>query len=270
MHLSKSTRRIAAALVLVAVSLLVAEAALALTDPLGFWRYYGDLRALRQNTWPHATRHYVIAPGLYEMAGWSFRIDLPNYTRHTPASNPDADCTVVALGDSVTFGWGVNDAETWPNLYAEATGCKVINAGVYGYDVRAVEATYRAFPDADRYIYLLIFNDAAPGDEMQFAPLAGAGALRLYLHLLQASRETVVPVVIPDDFWQAYDALVADPRVVVVGFRDGGLAEQVAASGRRIALLAPYTSRVSWADAHPDAAGQRGIAGQIVGGETWH
>ena len=47
------------------------------------------------------------------------------------------------------------------------------------------------------------------------------------------------------------------------GFRDGGLAEQVAAAGRRITLLEPYTSRISWADAHPDAAGQAEIAKRI-------
>ena len=45
-----------------------------------------------------------------------------------------------------------------------------------------------------------------------------------------------------------------------------------AATRRRIALLAPYTSRLSWADAHPDAAGQRGIAEgimQVMESETW-
>ena len=39
---------------------------------------------------------------------------------------------------------------------------------------------------------------------------------------------------------------------------------RVAATQRRIALLAPYTSRVSWADAHPDADAARGIATQIM------
>jgi hypothetical protein len=43
-----------------------------------------------------------------------------------------------------------------------------------------------------------------------------------------------------------------------------------AATSRRIALVAPYRTRISWADAHPDADAQRDIAGQIVRGETWH
>ena len=267
--MTRTTRRLAAVLIIVIVSLVATDAALAVLDPLGFWRYYNDMRAFRARSWPHDARYYVPAPGVYEMAGWTYRVDMPDYVRYTPASHPDADCTVVALGDSVTFGWGVNDAETWPNLYAQATGCRVINTANVGYDVWAVEAAHRAFPDADRYIYLLIYNDAGRGDGMQFEPLGGAGALGLYVYLLRAARETVAPVVIPDDFWQAYDALAADDRVTIYGFRDGGLAEQVAATGRRITLLEPYTSRISWADAHPDAAGQREIARSIAEVGTW-
>jgi len=267
--MTRTTRRISTVLILVAVSLLTCEAVLAVADPLGFWHYYNDMRALRQHLWPHAERHYVAEPGIWQMTGWTYRIDLPDYTRHTPASRPGADCTVVALGDSVTFGWGMDDAEAWPNLYAEMTGCEVVNTAQVGYDVWAVYAAYQAFPGADRYIYLLIYNDAGRGDEMQFEPLGGAGALGLYVYLLRAARETVAPVEIPADFWTAYDALAADERVTIYGFRDGGLAEQVARTQRRIALLAPYTSRVSWADAHPDAAGQREIATQIMEGERW-
>lgn len=268
-NMKRTTRRLAAVLVLIIVSLVASDAALAVLDPLGFWRYYNDMRTFRAHLWPHEARHYVPEPGIHEMSGWSYRIDMPDYTRHTPASRPNEDCTVVALGDSVTFGWGVNDAETWPNLYAQATGCRVVNAAQVGYDIWAVYDAYKAFPDADRYIYLLVYNDAGRGDEMQFTPLGGTGALGLYVYLLRAARETVGPVEIPDDFWQAYDALAADDRVMIVGFRDAGLAEQVAATGRRIALVAPYPSRVSWADAHPDAAGQAWIAERMLEVATW-
>jgi hypothetical protein len=265
--MTRTTRRIATVLILITVSLLTCEAVLAVADPLGFWRYYNDMRALRQHLWPHAERHYVPVPGIWQMTGWTYRIDLPDYTRHTPASRPGADCTVVALGDSVTFGWGVDDAEAWPNLYAEMTGCEVVNTAQVGYDIWAVYAAYKAFPDADRYIYLLVYDDAGRGDEMQLTPLDGAGALGLYLYLLRAQRETVGPVEIPDDFWTAYDALAVDERVTIYGFRDGGLAEQVAATGRAIRLAAPYRTRISWADAHPDADAQRGIAESIAGGD---
>ena len=39
----------------------------------------------------------------------------------------------------------------------------------------------------------------------------------------------------------------------------------VRATRLRIALLAPYTTRISWADAHPDADAARGIGAAIVG-----
>lgn len=266
--MTRTTRRIAFALVVTAVSLLVTEAALALIDPLGMWRYYNDLRGVRASFRPDAARVFVAEPGVYRMSNWTFTIDADG-TRHTPASRADAPCTVVALGDSVTFGMGVNDAETWPNLYAEATGCRVVNAALPGYDIWAVYAAYRAHPYADRYVYLLIENDAAHDAERLADVPPGASALRVYVWLMQTGRQDVQDVPVPDDFWRVYDALAADERVTIVGFRDGGLAEQVAASQRRIALLAPYTSRVSWADAHPDAAGQAEIAGQIVEVERW-
>ena len=40
--------------------------------------------------------------------------------------------TVLAFGDSVTFGTGAASGEDWPNLLALKTGWKVVNAGVSG------------------------------------------------------------------------------------------------------------------------------------------
>lgn len=55
-----------------------------------------------------------------------------------PASQPSF--RVLAVGDSTTFGLGVNDAETWPAqlarlLQRENPGAEVLNAGVTGYSV---------------------------------------------------------------------------------------------------------------------------------------
>lgn len=257
-------RRIAVALILVALTLLTSEALLRWIDPLGFWRYYNDLRAVRSNTWPHADRHFVAAPGRFELMGWSYRVDLPDYTRHTPSSKNEAGCTIVALGDSVTFGLGVDDGETWPNLLAEQTDCSVVNAGVPGYDLWTVYKTYTAFPEADKYVYLLIENDAAHDTERLADVPPSVSAVKAYLYLLEIGAHHAHPATVPDDFWAVYDALASDPRVIICGFRDGGLAEQVAASGREITLLEPYTSRISWADAHPDSTGQTQIVAGIM------
>lgn len=40
--------------------------------------------------------------------------------------------TVVALGDSLTYGYGTDSATAYPNILAQNTGWQVINAGVNG------------------------------------------------------------------------------------------------------------------------------------------
>jgi hypothetical protein len=40
---------------------------------------------------------------------------------------------MIALGDSLTMGWGVEREETYPRLLARATGWKTLNAGIAGF-----------------------------------------------------------------------------------------------------------------------------------------
>ncbi|RYF38657.1 MAG: arylesterase, partial [Comamonadaceae bacterium] len=43
-----------------------------------------------------------------------------------------AGATVLALGDSITFGLGAAPQESYPEVLAQLTGWKVVNAGVSG------------------------------------------------------------------------------------------------------------------------------------------
>ncbi len=40
--------------------------------------------------------------------------------------------TIVAFGDSLTFGYGVDEENKWTNILARALGCRVINSGICG------------------------------------------------------------------------------------------------------------------------------------------
>lgn len=57
--------------------------------------------------------------------------------RHTAVG---AGQTVLAFGDSVTFGTGASGGEDWPTLLAAATGWHVVNAGVPGDTAQAAQA----------------------------------------------------------------------------------------------------------------------------------
>jgi len=50
-----------------------------------------------------------------------------------PATRPvPAGATVLALGDSITFGTGAAPGQDWPSVLAQAVGWQVVNAGVAG------------------------------------------------------------------------------------------------------------------------------------------
>jgi len=98
-------------------------------DPWLFWRLRDGLSDFRVH-------------GRMEANPIDFRVSTERNLRVVPgaeASGPDARAPrVLALGDSCTFGLGVDDAQTWPALLQRLLGsaaepARVINAGVPGY-----------------------------------------------------------------------------------------------------------------------------------------
>ena len=58
-----------------------------------------------------------------------------------------AGTTVLAFGDSVTYGTGADRGEDWPSLLAGLTGWQVVNAGVSGDTAAAGTARIQALLD---------------------------------------------------------------------------------------------------------------------------
>ena len=65
-----------------------------------------------------------------------------------------AGATVLAFGDSVTYGTGAQAGQDWPSLLAGLSGWNVINAGIAG-DTATVKATFKQFGEDAEIIWSL-------------------------------------------------------------------------------------------------------------------
>lgn len=179
-------------------------------------------------------------PGLYVDASapvWSLRADLP--AREVPFVEESATFSVrtnsrgwrgdepepgsiLCLGDSTTFGWGVAEDEAWPAALEWELGRAVTNGGVPGYSTFQGLATIdRALEIAPSHVVLgFLVRDAQLGvmADADRPPVAsGAPPLRL-MEVLRRARpgstapQGTVPRVGPDAFRANLDVLVAKVR----------------------------------------------------------
>lgn len=58
--------------------------------------------------------------------------------------------TVLAFGDSVTYGTGAARGEDWPSLLAQKTGWKIVNAGIPGDTARSGKGRIQSLLDEHR------------------------------------------------------------------------------------------------------------------------
>lgn len=77
---------------------------------------------------------WVPRPGRYPCA----TITPDRFRKIFPPNGSSSGPTVLACGDSFTYGSGVSAGESWPDFLAAATGWRVINAGVSGYGLDQV------------------------------------------------------------------------------------------------------------------------------------
>lgn len=146
------------ALFMVGLTLVLLEGIVRFTDPWGL-SFFNDVLMMGNQLFElDDTRGYVMIDGQHQFSYWDVTIE--NGARITPDTNPDANCTFVMLGDSVTLGHGVENDEVWVNyLAATFPDIHFVNTGMSTYNSTNARGSKRAFPDGDAYIYLVIDND---------------------------------------------------------------------------------------------------------------
>ncbi len=104
--------------------------------------------------------------------------------------------TVLAFGDSVTFGTGAGRGEDWPSLLAAASQWNVINAGIPG--DTAHNAQHRLPDLLARFEPELVIIELGGNDFLRGLSLAGVrDALRTMVQQSRASGAEVVLVSVP-------------------------------------------------------------------------
>jgi lysophospholipase L1-like esterase len=91
---------------------------------------------------PHPVRRWTLRPNQQAFTyGAAATIDARGFRTNGPGAPRDGPLTILALGDSFTFGLGVRDEETWPARLEVALarhgvpGAVVVNGGTIAYGV---------------------------------------------------------------------------------------------------------------------------------------
>jgi len=154
------------------IVLILAELLLRKVNPWGI-DFFHNLPYHMQGMVDHPELGYVHPRSMtYQLGYNSVELNSKGLRDHeVDFKKPPGDNRILALGDSVTFGWGVDQGETFSDrlepLLRELTNqhWEVINAGVNGYNSQQ-EATYLRLDglrfDPDIVILVYVSNDTEP------------------------------------------------------------------------------------------------------------
>lgn len=240
----------------IVIIVVMLEVLLRLVDPLGVHTYYQWLKFSFNERTTHPTG-YTFNDGDYVIAGHEVTIE--NTNRILPV-RPDATCTIAFIGDSVTFGVGVGDSETFAWGIAELyPDVQFVNTGRGGYDSWDLSNSIQYW-EADAYMYLIVANDVTEG----YMPSAYEHLpTRLALHNYIAwFNYTYVPSDISNgNNLSAYGDMldVMDSYPVLYTSYNRHLAFDVA-SERHEVILAEGMPIISRVDPHPTVEGHRRMA----------
>lgn len=229
-------------------------------DPSGVVRYYHDFDALASLMVPSPDGIRYM-PGQYAFTQYSLTITSEGF-RSVP-DNQGGACRIAFVGDSVTFGMGASDQDTFVNLLAPGIDATVINAALPAYSAGNVALLVDALP-ADGYVWLIIQNDDDKPMKYQ-RPSGGKlpSATVLYLGYFFPGEGAV-----PKDEGRFVDMsaeILARDDVMAFVFEAQKLTDVVQREFPQVNVIPYYTSSVSRFDAHPSAKGHSEIADSIRG-----
>lgn len=254
--------RVIAILLIIIATLLVWDAFLFWIDPLGLVNAVHANHDYNRIMLNHPTG-YALPPGTHRFHDWSATI-LADNTRFIPATNTEADCTVATIGDSMTFGSGVEDNETWVNILAEQfQDVQFINPARPDYSAPNT-ALVKAYYPADGYLWLIIQGDEQVPYEYTGAqpayPYPPATALyRVWLWDKLQGRQTFHGRENDmDGYWQSLETIAVD-NVLLFGASDSSLVT-ITAERYPVTIIPPRSHPISAVDGHPRPAGHQAIA----------
>lgn len=161
-----------------------------------------------------------------------------------------SDCTVTAVGDSITFGGGVSDQETWVNLLArKMSTVQFMNAGVGAYNIKQI-TEYLSMLESDGYILLSYDDDALPRGQI-FPYNAPPFALSTYL-LESGSRN---PIQEDKEMYQQYMSGISQRNdILLLAFDSSELPLP-----EKVHIIPRFTETLSFIDIHPNKDGHQQI-----------
>ncbi len=166
--------------------------------------------------------------------------------------------SVLAFGDSVTFGTGAAAGEDWPTLLAERAGWRIVNAGIPGDSAQAAKA--RLKPLLDEHRPKLVILEIGGNDFLRRrAQKAVKEDIREMIREIRKNSAEVVLVAVPE---LSLLSVVARKPV------DAALYQELA-DEEKIPLIKDVfadilaTANLLADQVHPNAAGYRQMAAGI-------
>jgi hypothetical protein len=171
-RLHTERREIILTLSSILVSLITAEAAIRVLDPLGV-SYFQETSRYHLDKLPDPILVYKHAPGLRTYQGVSVFINELGLRDRNLEKKLDGELRILLLGDSMTFGWGVPIEATFGRKLETILASKLerpvrtVNTGVGSYNTVQEYALLRTYADViepDAVILVYITNDIETND----------------------------------------------------------------------------------------------------------